>query len=133
MPPVSVWMVRAALCHLVAGFGLGALLLADKGVSFAGASLWAWRATHVEMLLVGWTIQLVMGVGIWILPRYGLRVAPPRSRVVAAWLAFALINAGVVLVASGAAAAGRLVEIAAAASFVVHAWGRVSPAGLSQM
>ena len=134
MPRVSAWFVRASLCHLVAGFLIGALLLAGKGITL-GFDAWALRAlrpVHIEMLLVGWMIQLVMGVAIWIFPRFVLRRAPQRSAVTA-WLALALLNWGVLLVSLGGSflAAGRLFEIAAAASFGVHLWGRLSPPGLS--
>lgn len=136
MPRVSAWFVRASLCHLVAGFVIGALLLAGKGNTL-GLDAWALRAlrpVHIEMLLVGWVIQLVMGVAIWIFPRFVLRRAPQRSAVTA-WLALALLNCGVLLVSLGGnfLAAGRLIEIVAAASFAVHLWGRVSPAGLSDI
>lgn len=133
MPRVSAWFVRASLCHLVGGFTIGALLLASKGIAF-GSGVWAFRSVHVEMLLVGWIIQLVMGVAIWIFPRFVVHRAPRRSAVTA-WLAFALLNSGVLLVSLGGLwiAAGRLVEIGAAVSFAVHLWGRVSPAGLSAM
>ena len=132
MPRVSVWFVRASLCHLVAGFGIGALLLASKGVTLA-AGVWELRGVHIELLLVGWMIQLVMGVAVWIFPRMGLRRAPQRSAVTA-WLAFALLNGGVLLVSLGGPlfAVGRLMEVTAAASFAAHLWGRVSP-GLSEI
>lgn len=133
MPRVSVWFVRASLCHLVAGFALGALMLASKGVAVIPAGIWALRAVHIEMLLVGWMIQLVMGVAVWIFPRMGLRRAPQRSAATA-WLAFALLNSGVLLASLGGTlfVAGRLLEVAAAASFVAHLWGRVTP-GLSEI
>lgn len=133
MPPVSAWFVRASLVHLVGGFMIGALLLMSKAVAF-GTGLQAWRAVHIEMLLVGWMIQLVMGVAVWIFPRFVLGRAPRRSAITA-WLAFILINTGVLLVSLGGPmlAAGRLAEIGAAASFAVHLWDRVSPAGLSDI
>jgi hypothetical protein len=133
MPRVAAWFIRASLCHLVGGFVLGGLLLAGKGITLPPA-LWALRAVHIEMLLVGWMIQLVLGVAIWIFPRFVMHQRPRRSAVTA-WLAFALLNLGVVLVGVGGslAAAGRVSELAAAASFAIHLWGRVSPAGLSAM
>lgn len=133
MPRVTTWFVRASLCHLVFGFTVGALLLADKGVRVA-SWLWALRPAHVEALLIGWVVQLVMGVAVWIFPRFAVRQAPERSALTA-WLAFALLNAGVACVGIGGqwAAGGRVIEIAAAGSFVVHLWGRVSPAGLSEI
>lgn len=133
MPRVSAWFVRASLCHLVFGFTVGAGLLADKAAPFAPA-LWALRAAHIEALLIGWMVQLVMGVALWIFPRFALRRTPQRSAVTA-WMAFALLNTGVVCVVFGGgwAVVGRVGEIAAAASFVAHLWGRVSPAGLSEI
>lgn len=134
MPRVSAWFVRASLCHLLFGFTVGAVLLADKGLPFALAPGEGLRGAHVEVLLIGWVVQLVMGVAVWIFPRFAVRRGPQRSAVTA-WLAFVLLNAGVVLVCVGGslAAAGRLAEIGAAASFVAHLWGRVSPAGLSEI
>ena len=135
MPRVSAWFVRASLCHLVVGFVIGAVLLAGKGMPM-GFNAWGGplRSAHIELLLVGWMIQLVMGVAVWIFPRFVLRRAPRRSAVTA-WLAFALLNSGVLLACLGGSllAAGRMIEIGAAASFAFHLWGRVSPAGLSDI
>jgi hypothetical protein len=133
MPRVAAWFIRASLCHLVGGFVLGALLLASKGIALP-PSVWVLRSVHIEMLLVGWVIQLVLGVAIWIFPRFVLH-RRPRQSAITAWLAFALLNLGVVLVCAGeaTAAAGRISELAAAASFAIHLWGRLSPAGLSAM
>lgn len=133
MPRVSAWLVRISLCHLVVGFSIGTVLLTSKGVRL-GFDPWALRPLHIEMLLVGWMIQLVMGVAIWIFPRFVLRRAPRRSTVTA-WAAFALINVGVLLAGCGGSllAAGRFAEIGAAASFAAHLWGRVSPGGLSDI
>ncbi|HET9386447.1 MAG TPA: hypothetical protein VFO67_15015 [Gemmatimonadales bacterium] len=133
MPLVSAWFVRAALVHLVCGFAIGAVLLAGKGLAL-GFDPGAIRAVHIELLLVGWMIQLVMGIAVWIFPRFVLRRRPSRSAITA-WLAFVLINTGVVLVGLGGVllAAGRVMEIGAAASFAIHLWGRVSPAGLSDI
>ena len=130
MPRVSAWFVRASLLHLVAGFCIGAVLLASKGITL-GFDPWRLRPIHIEMLLVGWMIQLVMGVAIWIFPRFVLRRAPARSAITA-WLAFALINSGVVLVGFGGMLldAGRMMEIGPAAIFAIHLCGRVSPAVL---
>ncbi|MEZ4614036.1 MAG: hypothetical protein R2867_00780 [Caldilineaceae bacterium] len=94
MPRLSIWLVRAALCHLFVGFTIGALLLAHKGIPFAP---WLWRLlpAHMEFLLLGWTLQLAMGVAFWILPRF--YTTRPRSWLV--WLAWAALNSGVLLVA----------------------------------
>lgn len=130
MPRLSRLFVRAALASLVAGYGLGAVVLAAKGLGGPG---WAWRLLpwHMELLLVGWSIQLAMGVAYWILPRFQYHRGDPRP----AWLALVLVNAGVAVIGVGAALgappwvpwAGRAIEAAAVAAFAAHAWPRVKP------
>lgn len=132
MPRLSVWMVRTALLYFGTGFTLGALLLWNKGAPLGG---WPWRLLplHIETLLIGWTVQLAMGVAFWILPRF--RGQRPRAWL--GWLAFGLLNAGVLAVAAGAwfgglqalVPAGRVLELAAVAAFGLHAWPRVKPPG----
>ena len=131
MPALSVWMVRLSLLHLVAGSGLGALLLASREMprlAEIGGGLWGFRNVHLETLLVGFMVQLALGVAFWILPRVG----GERPR---AWQAVAgalLLNAGVLAAAGGGAweaeawaLAGRSAEATAALLFAVHAWPRV--------
>lgn len=142
MPRLSAWMVRAALVHLVAGFALGAALLSVRAGALPPVA-WLLLPLHVDALLLGWTLQLAMGVAFWILPRF-LVAAPggapprhgPRGREAPAWAAFVLLNAGVLLVGAsplagapaGLAAAGRGAELLAAAAFALHAWPRVKAA-----
>lgn len=128
MPRLSIWLVRCALIHLLLGFTIGALLLAHKGIPFAP---WLWRLlpAHMEILLLGWTLQLAMGVAFWILPRF--YTARPHTWLV--WLALILLNCGVILVALSpffsanvpVAALGRAAETAAVLAFACHAWPRV--------
>lgn len=131
MPGISVWMVRLSLLHLVAGSGLGALLLASRelpALAAVGGGLWEYRNVHLETLLVGWMVQLALGVAFWILPR--IRGERPRAGLAAAGAL--LLNAGVAAAAVGGAAgmeawavAGRSAEAAAALLFAAHAWPRV--------
>ena len=122
MPRLSVWMIRTALLALAAGATLGALLLADPGLA---GGLARWRPLHAELLLVGWTVQLALGVAYWILPRF--REGRERGREELAWTAFVLVNLGVVLVGAGSPAAGRGAEAIAAVAFAAQAWPRVKP------
>lgn len=134
MPRLSVWMTRTALLHLALGFTLGALLLVQRELP-----LHPWilrlRPLHAELLLLGWTVQLAMGVAFWILPRF--RAGPERGAEWPAWLAYALLNAGVMLTGvslavvgpGGAALGGRSAEGLAAVAFACHAWPRIKPFG----
>lgn len=133
MPLASRWYIRAALIYLMIGFTLGAILLMNKGLNWS--PLW-WRLlpAHIETLVIGWTLLLVMGVAYWILPRFQTE----RRRTGAVWLAFVLVNAGIWAVScapwlpnsSQWVAGGRLAEVAAAGAFAFHAWPRVKPPGV---
>ena len=101
VPRLSVWMIRAALLALTGGRPLGALMLAAPGTGGVAR----WRPLHAELLLVGWTVQLAFGVAYWILPRF--RSGPERGPEALGWAAFALVNAGVLLVGLGRSADGR--------------------------
>lgn len=133
MPRLSCWFVRAALIYLALGFTLGALMLANKGLPLSPA-IWRLLPAHIECLLLGWTVQLIMGIGFWILPRF----QGQRGHEAPAWAAFWLLNAGVLLAGFGATLAlpgwvivsGRLAEAAAVAAFAVHAWPRIKPVGV---
>ena len=134
MPRLSVWFVRTALLYLGAGFTLGALILFQKGVPYSSA-VWQLLPMHYEFLLIGWTLQLAMGVAFWILPRYLHGAARGDERLV--WLAYILLNVGVLgagmsawLGLPGGVLAGRAAELLAALLFAFQAWPRIKPQGV---
>jgi len=131
MPRLSIWYVRVSLIYLFLGITLGALLLAEEGVPFS-PTLESWLPVHIELLTVGWLVQLALGVAYWILPRFSS--GPPRGNQGLAWLSFFVLNTGLWLAALGFLSskpwllpAGRLIEIVAVALFVWGAWRRVRP------
>lgn len=130
MPRLSRWYIKTAFGYLLLGFTVGALLLAHKGVPLHPA-LWGWLPAHIEFLLIGWVVQLTLGVAFWILPRFWQ--APRRGNTRGAYVAFALLNSGIWLVTvvpllglSGWwTALGRLLEIAAVVAFAHATWPRI--------
>ena len=99
MPRLSQWYVKLAFGYLIAGFTVGALLLAHKGRPLHPA-LWSLLPAHIEWLLLGWVAQLTLGVAFWILPRFWKE--PRRGNTTGATVALVLLNAGIVLVSLGA-------------------------------
>ena len=132
MPRLSCWSVRTALVYLATGITLGGLLLFHKGVPLY-APLWRVLPVHVELLLLGWTLQLALGVAFWILPRN--RGRRPNENL--AWLAFVSLNAGILCAGLGTLLrapiaillAGRMAEGVAVIAFAAHAWPRVRAPG----
>ena len=132
MPKMSVWLIRAALLHFVMGALLGSAYLCWKAAGWFPWSL-SHVSVHVELMLVGWMVQLVIGVAYWILPRPADEPRDAHEGVM--WAVFGMINAGVLLASLGGdpslprqfQLAGRILEIAAAGLFALHAWNRQRP------
>lgn len=131
MPRLSVYFIRASLLYLLLGFTFGGLMLANKGIMFAPA-IWALLPLHIEFAFVGWMIQLTMGVAFWILPRF--RRGAPRGNERLAWLAFILVNTGILFIVLNSLLnnnwlvfAGRITEVLGLFTFVLGHWRRVKP------
>jgi hypothetical protein len=94
----------------------------------------------VELLLLGWMLNLALGVAYWILPRY--KTGPPRGAEWSVWLAYGLLNCGVLAVclapwirveAPARAAllgSGKLAEVLAGVAFAGHILPRIKPHGV---
>lgn len=132
MPRLSVWFVRASLLYLLAGFLIGALILAQKGIPYS-AQVWTLFPIHMEFLLIGWFAQLAMGVAFWIVPRFSS--GPPRGNVSIVWASFILINAGLLMGILQlwyplSILFGRILEIGAGMTFATGLWRRIKPHGV---
>ena len=131
MPRLSAYFVRAALVYMLSGFFIGGLMLANKGV-LNSPLIWRLLPLHVEITLLGWLVQLALGVAFWILPR--LPGNAPRGDERLSWAAFALLNAGIGLSVLGLWVASpwlaglqRGLELAALVSFAAGSWKRIKP------
>lgn len=130
MPRPSVWMIRTSFVSLAIVAVSGALILINKGSGFHPAT-WALLPLHYELAIWGWLGQFVMGTAYWMFPRY--LVGKPRGSETEAWLAAALLNAGVLFIILDAymdqdlilAAAGRGIVIIAILIFIRLMAGRV--------
>jgi hypothetical protein len=131
MPKLSVWLVRTALIHLGIGFSFGSLILHHKGVPIYG---WTWKllTPHIAVMSFGWTMQFVMGLAFWILPRFSGEIRYGKLRL--GWYSFWLLNTGILLMAIGGwfthnllSLFGHLCVLSAIAAFVVLITPRVKP------
>ncbi len=129
MPRQTVWFIRASLIYLLVGFTLGALILAQKGRPY-DANVWLLLPIHIEFLLAGWLLQLVLGMAFWIFPRFGAGAARGHEQLIS--LSFVLINLGILLVVVQlwlpvALLVGRLTEAAGIVLYIAGSWARVKP------
>ena len=137
MPRLSLWLIRASLAYFGVGVTLGAVLLAGRELA-DGPWVAQLRPLHAELLLYGWTLQLIMGVAYWILPRF--RAGAERGDPVLPWAAWGLLNIGVLAAALGTAPGaertlillGRVLETLAVAAFIAHALPRIKAFGTAR-
>lgn len=130
MPRLSQWYIKIAFGYLLAGFTVGALLLAHKGQPLHPA-LWSLLPAHIEWLLMGWVAQLTLGMAFWIMPRFWK--PPRRGNTTGAYVAVVLLNAGILLASMGpvfrlspwALIIGRALEVVAAVAFAHAIFPRV--------
>lgn len=136
MPRLSIWFIRSSLLYLALGFTFGGLLLFNKGLPLS-PFLWRLLPFHIEFVLFGWMVQLVMGMAFWILPRFPNNPIRGNEKIV--WGAYVLVNTGIwcVVLASlwqgsqWLALIGRAAESAGVLAFATHAWPRVKGVGIS--
>lgn len=134
MPRLSVYYIRASLIYLLLGFTFGGLLLANKAFMIS-PSIWMLLPLHIEFDLIGWLVQLAMGVAFWILPRFSK--GPLRGNERLSWLAFLFINLGILLVASDGllevpwlGLTGRGMETLSLVLFAIGNWRRIKAHGV---
>jgi heme/copper-type cytochrome/quinol oxidase subunit 1 len=128
-------MIRAALAYLGVGITIGALMLWNKGNLF-DIRIWLLVSTHLEMLIVGWLVQLALGVAFWVLPRFTHE--PRYGNVRLGWVGFALLNIGILIVVISLLIGtfvnfqplGRLLEMIAALTLGSVLWPRVKAFGV---
>ncbi|MCB0874338.1 MAG: hypothetical protein H6531_10155 [Actinobacteria bacterium] len=92
MPRLSRWCIRAGLAHLVIGMAIGSWMLIEQARTGTSPGR-PWPVLHAHILLVGFLLMLIVGVAFWMFPR----VSGARPGREGGWVAFGLINLGLVL------------------------------------
>jgi hypothetical protein len=139
MPFLSVMFIVAAIVQFALGALLGAIVMIGRALGYYPAVSWL-LPLHIEFMLIGWAVQLAMGVAYWVLPRH--RSGPERGDDRVTMLAFGLVNAGVLLAGLAGVAAfsrwaplGHGLEILGGLAFGANMWHRlprsIAPRGRS--
>lgn len=93
MPTLSRWCIKTGLVYFVIGLALGIAVSFDPiRYSSGGQALWL---VYLHLLVVGWITMLIIGVAYWLFPRYDRD--RPYGPVYLGWIAYGLLNAGLVL------------------------------------
>lgn len=139
MPTVSRLFLKFGLVYFVVALACGV------GLAWAGTS-WgmALLPTYLHLFVVGWLTQIIIGVALWLFPKWTKE--QPRGREWLSWVALVTLNVG--LLVRVAAEPGRLfvgedpgwqvvwnvgLVVSAALqwvggmAFLVNIWGRIKP------
>ncbi len=136
MPTITRWYLKTSFVYLGVAL-LAGVYLASRRVFVTLPSLPALSPAYLHLLIVGWITQLIFGVAFWMFPKASRE--RPRGNENLAWLAYALLNCGLLLRAAGEPLAGlwsgtawgwllvlsALFQWVAALAFLGNTWGRV--------
>lgn len=138
MDRFTIYMVKASLAWMLAGFIIGGLMMVDRVIPGD------WRAwllpTHGHMLFVGWFVQFAIGIAYWLLPRKRRPEVPVGYRETPAFVGWGMLNAGLLLRVIGEPmervgdagslsmtilAGSALLQVAAVIVFISQLWPRI--------
>ena len=136
MPLLSRTFIKAGLIYFVVGLMAGVLYLGRQTFNLP-AGLSALYPVYIHLLMVGWVMQLILGVVYWMFPKFSKE--RPRGSEQLGWVVFGLLNAGLILRALGeplialkpewnlgwTLAVSAVLQLLAAWGFVINTWGRV--------
>lgn len=90
MPRLTRVFVKTALLYLVAGLLMGFLSALPRTLLPVG-----FGPVYIHLLTIGWLTQLIAGVAYWMFPKYSRE--RPRGHDGLMWVAYGLLNAGLIL------------------------------------
>ncbi len=140
MPIEARWFVKAGLLYLAATFIAGSVLLTLEALGRPVRNVFA--VEHAHLGTVGWLVNIVIGIALWMLPLNRQRFPKTQGRYPpgAVVACFTLLNGGLLLRViaepwyqlGGESVAARVLLIAASLAqpvaiilFVAIAWQRV--------
>ena len=140
MPVESRAFVKAGILYLLLTFLVGAIMLVLEALNRPVP--YVIGVEHAHLGTVGWLVNIVIGIALWMLPLNRQRYPQTQGRYPAgaAWACFWLLNGGLAIrvvaepifqldgrlpALSAALVLSALAQLAAAALFAAIAWQRV--------
>ena len=96
MPRVVRWYLRTALLMFVLALAVGLLVTLGAVLPFLPPGL---TPVYFHLLMVGWVTQFILGVALWLLPKYSQQ--QPRRNESLSWMVYGLLNTGLLARAAG--------------------------------
>lgn len=115
MPTEIRFFLRTSLISLVLSTLAGTLLYAWPALRGVSAPTWLWPM-HTHLATVGWLVNMVFGVALWMFPLPWGATAAARYRPAQVWAAYAAINGGLAMRFAGDILAVRALQVASGVS-----------------
>ncbi len=96
MPVLVRWYLKTALVYFLASLVLGVYQAVGGLTNFLPLDI---MPVYFHLLMVGWVTQLILGIAIWMFPKFSM--SQPRGNEKLAWAAYFLLNIGLLLRAIG--------------------------------
>jgi hypothetical protein len=94
MPTISRWFIKAGLICFICGLLLSVITHSARLVSIFPV-LSAFRPVYYHLLFMGWITEIIIGVSIWMFPRYSK--AAPHGIGWVNWSILIALNLGLLL------------------------------------
>ncbi len=92
MPVIVRWYLRTALVMFVLALLVGLVQNLRSLFPFLPINL---TPVYFHLLMVGWVTQFILGVALWMLPKYSME--KPRGVEAFSWATYILLNAGLLV------------------------------------
>jgi cbb3-type cytochrome oxidase subunit 1 len=136
MPLLTRCFIKVGLVYFVVALSMATLGLAQPLFNLP-AWLMSLRPVYLHLLMVGWILQLIIGVVYWMFPKQSRE--HPRGNEQLGWMVFWMLNIGLLLRAFGEPLVmsfpqtnagwvlllSALLQLAAGLGFIANTWGRV--------
>lgn len=136
MPTLTRVFIKTGMIYFLMAMVVGVALAAPSLFSMP-STLAALRPVYFHLFMVGWVLQLIIGIAFWMFPK--LSKHEPRGSEALGWLVYICLNIGLIFRAFGeillalrpgsetgwTLALAAVLQLVAGWGFIVNTWLRV--------
>lgn len=136
MPTIVRWFIKSSLIYLILALSSGTVLAFERLLNIPG-SIPQLTPVFIHLLTFGWLTQLIMGVSIWMFPKYTKEM--PRGSDTLNLATYITLNTGLIMRVVGepmnalhpfviwgwVLVLSAMLQLSAGAIYVINIWGRV--------
>ncbi len=136
MPTIVRWFIKSSLIYLILALSAGTILALERLLNLQSL-IPQLTPVSIHLLTFGWLTQLIMGVSLWMFPKYTKEM--PRGSDTLSIVTYILLNLGLISRVVGepmkvmrpsviwgwVLLLSALLQLSAGTTYVINIWGRV--------